>query len=120
MSPKSAVYVGGCDRSPPRSARIAWADLLKRVFEVDALCCPACGGRIRALASITDPDVARKILDCLALASRAPPLSADTANQNESAIWSDELASPIEETQTDLDIDIDQSPAIDPAGNIDR
>ena len=29
--------------------RTAWADLLQRVFEVDALCCPRCGGRMRIL-----------------------------------------------------------------------
>jgi hypothetical protein len=59
--------------SPAR--RIAWADLLKRVFEVDALRCPGCGGRMRMLAAITDPSVARRILECLALSSRAPPLA---------------------------------------------
>jgi hypothetical protein len=42
-----------------RRRRTAWADLLQRVFEVDALRCPACGGRTRILASITQPDVAR-------------------------------------------------------------
>jgi hypothetical protein len=26
--------------------RMAWADLLQRVFEVDALCCPDCGARV--------------------------------------------------------------------------
>ena len=47
---------------------MAWTYHLKRVFEVDALRCPACGGRMRVLAAITDPDAARKILECLALA----------------------------------------------------
>ena len=59
--------------SPPR--RVAWADLLQRVFEVDALRCPACGGRMRILSAITEPDVARRILDCLHMPSRAPPLA---------------------------------------------
>jgi hypothetical protein len=53
---------------------MAWADLLQRVFEVDALCCPRCGARMRVLSAITDPDVARRILDCLRMPSRAPPL----------------------------------------------
>ena len=53
--------------------RVAWADLLQRVFEVDALACPKCGGRMRVLAAITDPTVAARILRCLALPARAPP-----------------------------------------------
>jgi hypothetical protein len=55
--------------------RIPWAELLQRVFEVDALCCPKCGGRMRVLSAITDPTVAARILRCLALPSRAPPLA---------------------------------------------
>ncbi len=68
---------------PPR--RTAWADLLKRVFEVDALVCPECGGRMRILAAITDPDVARRILDCLGLPPRAPPIARDDRSEVESA-----------------------------------
>ena len=54
--------------------RLAWAALLQRVFEVDALRCPGCGARMRLLAAIGDPAVARKILECLDLPARAPPL----------------------------------------------
>ncbi len=50
------------------------AALLQRVFEVDALRCPGCGARMRLLAAIEDPAVARKILECLDLPARAPPL----------------------------------------------
>jgi hypothetical protein len=46
---------------------------MKRVFAVDVLSCPACGGRMRLLAAIHDPAVARAILDCLDLPSRPPP-----------------------------------------------
>jgi len=66
---------------PPPSApvsrsprRYPWADLLQRVFEVDALSCPRCGGKMRILSVITDADVARRILECLALPTRAPPI----------------------------------------------
>ncbi len=57
--------------SPAR--RVAWADLLQRVFEIDALHCPTCGGRMRVLSAITDPIVASRILRCLSLPPRAPP-----------------------------------------------
>jgi hypothetical protein len=67
--------------------RLPWAELLQRVFEVDALACPKCGGRMRVLAAITDPTVAARILRCLGLASRAPPLatSGDGAGHADSA-----------------------------------
>ena len=65
---------------PVPQRRVAWADLLQRVFEVDALVCPKCGGRMRVLSAITDPTVAARILRCLALPARAPPLA--TAREN--------------------------------------
>jgi hypothetical protein len=58
----------------PNLRRLAWAELLQRVFAVDALCCPRCGARMRLLAAIEDPEVACKILACLDLRARAPPL----------------------------------------------
>jgi hypothetical protein len=40
---------------------------------LDVLACARCGGRLRVLAAIQDPDAARAILDCLGLSSRPPP-----------------------------------------------
>jgi hypothetical protein len=48
--------------------------LLQRVFEIDALRCPRCGTTMRLIAAIEDPMVARKILECLKLPARSPPL----------------------------------------------
>ena len=62
----------GTPTTAPR--QLAWAALLQRVFEVDALRCPGCEARMRLLAAIEDPEVARKILECLDLPARAPPL----------------------------------------------
>jgi len=62
------------DRPVPR--RTPWAELLQRVFEVDALRCPRCGAQMRLLAAIDDPEVACKILGCLGLPARGPPLAA--------------------------------------------
>jgi hypothetical protein len=56
-----------------RPRRLAWADLLRRVFAICFLECPSCGGRMRLLAAIQPPDVTQAILDCLELPSRAPP-----------------------------------------------
>ena len=60
-----------------------WAALLQRVFEVDALCCPRCGTTLRLVAAIEDPWVARKILACLDLPARAPPLAPPAAELND-------------------------------------
>jgi hypothetical protein len=60
--------------APLRPRRLSWAQLLRRVFAVDAFQCD-CGGRMRILAAIDQPEVARAILDCLGLSSRAPPLA---------------------------------------------
>lgn len=57
----------------PRPRRLAWAELLKRVFAIDVLACPRCGGRTRVLSVPPPPDAARAILECLGLQSRAPP-----------------------------------------------
>jgi len=56
------------------AGRMRWASLLQRVFEVDALRCPRCGSTMRLIAAIEDPDLARRILVCLNLPPRAPPL----------------------------------------------
>ena len=65
--------VRGTDRCRPRN--YSWAELMRRVFEVDVLECPACHGRMRILASIHPPESTRAILECLGLPTRAPPLS---------------------------------------------
>jgi hypothetical protein len=47
--------------------------LLKRVFGVEALRCQ-CGETMWVMAAITEPAVARRILECMGLPVRAPPL----------------------------------------------
>lgn len=40
-----------------RAARCRWAELLRRMFEVDPLACPQCRGPVRIVAVITEPAV---------------------------------------------------------------
>jgi hypothetical protein len=78
--PANDQQAPGKPRAPDhrtRPRRLAWAELLQRVFEVDAHRCPRCGARMRVFAVIEEPDVARKILECLDLPARAPPLLPD-------------------------------------------
>jgi hypothetical protein len=42
---------------------------------LDVLQCECCGGRMKILAAIHPPDTTAKILECLGLPSRAPPLA---------------------------------------------
>ncbi len=54
-------------------ARMSWARLLKRVFDTDIEHCPNCGGRLKIIAAIEDPQLTVKILTHLGLPVRAPP-----------------------------------------------
>ncbi len=57
-------------------ARLSWAQLLKRVFEIDMGHCLHCGGPLTLIAAIDDPAVIAKILAHLGLPTKAPPRSA--------------------------------------------
>ena len=61
----------GCAHGRP--ARISWARLLKRVFEIDLEHCPNCGGEIKIIAVIVEAPVIERILRHLGLQARAPP-----------------------------------------------
>ena len=72
----AAVEPSGIEPSVAAHGRnYTWAELMKRVWALDVLECPRCQGRMRILAAIHSPDAIGKILDCLGLPSRAPPVS---------------------------------------------
>jgi len=54
-------------------ARLGWARLLKRVFDLDLEHCPQCGGDLKIIAAIEEPALIAKILTHLGLPARAPP-----------------------------------------------
>jgi len=58
----------------PRCGRHPWAELMRRVFGLDVLRCPSCGGRRRILAAITEARVVRAILASLGLPTEAEAL----------------------------------------------
>ena len=57
-----------------RRYRVPWAEWLQKVFPVDVLACPQCGGRMELIAFIAEPGVAKRILDHLGLVSTGPPV----------------------------------------------
>ena len=76
--PEPAHLASGSPDDSPRptsSARIRWAVLLPRIYEVLPLLCPACGGSMTILAFLTDPPVVSAILLHLHLPNRPPPVS---------------------------------------------
>ena len=54
-----------------RASGLTWAERLRRVFNIDISTCPHCGGKLRIIADVTNPDVIEKILKHIA--ARAPP-----------------------------------------------
>ena len=77
----------GTDKpATPRHVAMNWAKRLKRVFGIDIEACARCGGKLKVIASIEEPEVIAKILahlqrtapdqvQCgLPLGARAPPV----------------------------------------------
>jgi len=60
-----------------KSCSKSWARLIKKIYEVDPLTCPKCGGSMRIIAFIEDYKVIKKILDWLSIdefkRDRPPP-----------------------------------------------
>ena len=76
----------GDDKKPDEAASqdelvapLTWAQRLKRVFNIDITLCPLCGGTMRVITDITDPDLIQKILDHIA--AQPPPVNIATARQ---------------------------------------
>ena len=80
--PTSGNTAPGADAPPAAYVRptyVARADLLRRVFALDILACPGCGGRLRLLATIEDRAVVEQILTHLGLPVDLPqPAAART------------------------------------------
>ena len=67
---------GDADRESSAAAcghRLRWATLLARVFSSDISECTACGGRLRIIASLTDPASIRTYLEEVGLPAIPPP-----------------------------------------------
>jgi hypothetical protein len=68
---------GGSDEGQgsavPKHAAMSWAQRLKRVFGIEIERCEHCGGAVKIIASIEDPEVIGRILEHLGLdGSEAP------------------------------------------------
>jgi len=59
----------GTDRGASGRSTLGWAQRLKRVFSIDVERCERCGGAVRIIACIEDPEVIEKILGHVGLAA---------------------------------------------------
>jgi len=88
-SPAGAVMRIDSGETPRRIPSKKWRELIKKVWEVDPLECPHCGGEMKIIALIDDGKVIEKILKHLGLlavnpepwigyeSARGPPERAD-------------------------------------------
>ena len=80
-----ALTLEATPRSAGPTQACTWAALMRRVFALDILACPRCGGRLRVTATVQEPVVVRAILAHLGLAPSpdnpgpAPPQPDHTA-----------------------------------------
>jgi hypothetical protein len=71
-----------------RQVRLRWAELLRRIYEVDPLTCPSCGAEMRIVSAILEPKVIDKILAHIRDKGRDPragPWAAALANAQPAA-----------------------------------
>jgi len=67
------------DKPASMSARIHWAQLIKRVFKKDLEACPHCDGRRVLIAFITDAPVVQRILAHVGLPTEPPDIASARA-----------------------------------------
>ncbi len=70
------------DHAHDRPARMSWARLLKRVFNIDIEHCPNCGGTLKIIAAIEAPPVILRILAHLGLPHSRPAALACAASRS--------------------------------------
>ena len=59
--------------SVPLGRRGSWAELLRRVYGIDGMLCPRCGGSLRFIAALTEGSAVRTLLAHLDLDDEPPP-----------------------------------------------
>jgi hypothetical protein len=70
------VLLGTVEQEPRPVPSKGWAAMIRKVYEVDPLVCPRCGGRMRVVAFLTGYAVVDRIIRHLALtfvAEKPPP-----------------------------------------------
>jgi ribosomal protein S27E len=64
------------EEEPRRLPAKGWAEMIRKVYEVDPMTCPRCGGPMKVVSFLTEPAVVDRIIDHLKLtfvAEKPPP-----------------------------------------------
>ena len=72
-APQSLPAVDVAKPPTPRHVAMSWARRLKRVFGIEIEDCARCGGKLKVIASIEEPQVIAKILAHLEKTAPAQP-----------------------------------------------
>ena len=70
------VALGLIEEEPKPIPSKGWAEMIRKIYEVDPLVCPRCGGRMKVLAFLTEYAVVDRIIRHLKLtfvAEKPPP-----------------------------------------------
>ena len=71
-SPAQTAHAADGDHAHGAPARMSWARLLRRVFDIDVERC-ACGGKLKMIAAIEAPALIERMLTHLGLSAQPPP-----------------------------------------------
>jgi hypothetical protein len=70
------IVPGLIEEAPPPLTSKGWAEMIRKVYEVDPMICPRCGGKMRVVAFLTEHAVVDRIIRHLQLtfvAEKPPP-----------------------------------------------
>ena len=71
------VLLGMIEEEPKPVTSKGWAEMIRKVYEVDPMICPRCGGRMKVVAFLTEYAVVDRIsrhLELTFVAERPPPV----------------------------------------------
>jgi hypothetical protein len=75
--PANIEIIDVSDYQPPRMPSKKWRECIKKIYEVDPLCCPKCGGEMKIISFIDEYQIIKQILEHHGLwvqkPSRDPP-----------------------------------------------
>jgi hypothetical protein len=69
--------LGLIEEDPPPRPSKGWAEMIRKVYEVEPMICPRCGGKMKVVAFLAEPAVVDRIIPHLALtfaAEKPPPV----------------------------------------------
>jgi len=78
------------EKEPRRLPAKGWAALIRKVYEVDPLACPKCGGTMKVVSFLTEPAVVDRIIEHLKLtfvAEKPPPGAVLQELPNQELLW---------------------------------